>query len=280
MSLLHPTSAGWGALTALVLLLGFAGAMVIALARGRQPECGCFGGMSTDPVGAKALLRNLTLAGLAVFVLVGSWLEPGLSIFAPLDDLSGPELMAVFTATAALVIAVASSVLVLHLLSQQARLLARIDELASSGGTAPEHPLDVPLMTVDGTTATLPAVIDRPTLFLFWHMECRPCQALLPTVRQWHSGEEHHSKLVAVVTGDVPLSGLDFGRGVPIVLDPDFRLARAVGADGAPACAVLGPGGDRIGSVAVGVPAVSLILEQGDAMDGSPRPRELNLSYG
>jgi uncharacterized membrane protein YphA (DoxX/SURF4 family) len=78
-------SAWWGALGALVCLLVFAAGVGINLARGKRPDCHCFGQLSSGPVGWPTLLRNGLLAGLAgVLVWHGphdvgpsalSWLE-------------------------------------------------------------------------------------------------------------------------------------------------------------------------------------------------------------
>jgi uncharacterized membrane protein YphA (DoxX/SURF4 family)/peroxiredoxin len=66
---LVPASVAWyGAWGALALLTVFMGAIGIAMARGRRPNCHCFGQLQSAPVGWRTLLRNIVLAGGAGWV--------------------------------------------------------------------------------------------------------------------------------------------------------------------------------------------------------------------
>src|SRR4051812_9147270 len=49
--LLPAATAWWGALTALGLLLAFMVAIAGNLARGRRPDCHCFGKLRSEPIG-------------------------------------------------------------------------------------------------------------------------------------------------------------------------------------------------------------------------------------
>ncbi len=51
VALIPTVSAWWGALGALTLLLVFVGGISYNLARGRQPECHCFGQLHSAPAG-------------------------------------------------------------------------------------------------------------------------------------------------------------------------------------------------------------------------------------
>ena len=67
---LIPTStAWWGAIGALALLLLFVLGIGVNLARGRKPDCHCFGQLHSAPAGWKTLLRNGVLAAVAGFVV-------------------------------------------------------------------------------------------------------------------------------------------------------------------------------------------------------------------
>jgi len=68
-ALLPGASARWGALGALALLLVFVAAIALNLARGRKPDCRCFGQLSSSPVGWTTLVRNGVLAGAAAFIV-------------------------------------------------------------------------------------------------------------------------------------------------------------------------------------------------------------------
>jgi len=67
--LLFADSAVWGAVGAAVLLTLFVTGMVVSLARGRRPDCHCFGQVRSAPVGAGTLVRNAVLIGVAAFVI-------------------------------------------------------------------------------------------------------------------------------------------------------------------------------------------------------------------
>src|SRR3989442_14773597 len=69
--LLVPAStAAPAAAAGLVLLAAFTVAAGANLARGRAPECNCFGVLSRGPVGPRTLVRNGGLMALAAFVAI------------------------------------------------------------------------------------------------------------------------------------------------------------------------------------------------------------------
>src|SRR2546421_1467445 len=69
VALIPRASAWWGALGALVLLLLFISGISYNLARGRTPDCHCFGQLHSAPVGWPTLLRNLGLVAIAGFLV-------------------------------------------------------------------------------------------------------------------------------------------------------------------------------------------------------------------
>src|SRR5690349_7536129 len=59
VALLPTSSAWWGAVGALALLLIFVTGIGYNLARGRTPDCHCFGQLHSAPAGWSTLIRNL-----------------------------------------------------------------------------------------------------------------------------------------------------------------------------------------------------------------------------
>src|ERR671921_2713015 len=57
-ALLPASTAWWGALGALALLSVFVAGISINLARGKKPNCHCFGQLHSAPAGWKTLARN------------------------------------------------------------------------------------------------------------------------------------------------------------------------------------------------------------------------------
>jgi uncharacterized membrane protein YphA (DoxX/SURF4 family) len=93
-TLLPASTAWWGALGALTLLSVFVVGISINLARGRKPDCHCFGQLHSAPAGWKTLARNGALAAVAGFVLWGSYEGgAGPSAFAWLGALSTAQVL-------------------------------------------------------------------------------------------------------------------------------------------------------------------------------------------
>ena len=63
-TLIPASTAWWGALGALALLSVFVVGITYNLARGRKPECHCFGQLHSAPAGWKTLARNGVLASM------------------------------------------------------------------------------------------------------------------------------------------------------------------------------------------------------------------------
>jgi uncharacterized membrane protein YphA (DoxX/SURF4 family) len=81
---LLPAFTAWGGLGALGLLLVFVVGISVNLARGRKPDCQCFGQLHSAPAGWKTLARNGVLAAVAGFVLwegYGKGYEGGPGLF-------------------------------------------------------------------------------------------------------------------------------------------------------------------------------------------------------
>ncbi|MFN8216861.1 MAG: MauE/DoxX family redox-associated membrane protein [Solirubrobacterales bacterium] len=191
-ALLVPTpTARWGALLALVLLLLFAIGIVRVLARGERPECNCFGGVHSAPVGPGTLIRNLAFAVGAALVLAAG---------------AGKSLAAVDGAVVLTVAAGAAGLLLLgltwfcwELFKQNGRLLSRVAVLEEAVGVGAELPPlaefelgDPAPDLVFATPAGEPVMVsqllrpDRPVALVFTDPACGGCQALtdrLPELR-------------------------------------------------------------------------------------------------
>src|SRR5215213_9730839 len=73
LALISASTALWGAMGALALLVLFIAGISINLARGRKPDCHCFGQLHSAPAGWKTLARNGVLAALAAFLVWQGW---------------------------------------------------------------------------------------------------------------------------------------------------------------------------------------------------------------
>src|SRR4051794_29974418 len=92
VALVFVPTARWGALVALLLLLGFIAGISVALSRGKQPDCHCFGQIHSKPAGRSTLVRNAVFAAIALIVVVHG---AGTAADAWVGDRSAAELVAV-----------------------------------------------------------------------------------------------------------------------------------------------------------------------------------------
>ena len=218
VALIPVSTAWWGALGALALLLLFTAGIGINLARGRQPECHCFGQLHSAPAGWSTLFRNGALAGVSGYVLWEGREGAGPSAISWLGALSTAQLLLFIGGLLVLGFLAAVSWFLVHLLRQNGRLLVRLEALeqriASGEGAAPaqDQPAEngaqqapglpvgtqAPTFSLQGLyseTLTLEALRapGKPVMLLFTDPNCGPCNALLPGLSRWQ--QEHTQEL-------------------------------------------------------------------------------------
>src|SRR5206468_12889863 len=128
-------SAWWGATAALAMLTIFIAAIVMNLARGRTPDCHCFGTLHSEPVGWTTVVRNALLAGMAGVV---AWRGPshaGPGFADWISSATGAELMFLGLTIAVGALAAFESVMVYQLLAQNGRMIVRIESLEAKLGS-------------------------------------------------------------------------------------------------------------------------------------------------
>lgn len=242
---LHRTAGG----AVVALMLGFCAILVVNLAKGRRPVCRCFGSLSNRPVSLTDVARNLALGGLGALV----WLTP--STWAPTTTVvTGLAVLGVIALLGAMLVAI---------LRQQSRLMARIDALESAAPigvpaavpTLPFSPDAGPLTDVDGLQWTLPALAaDDGALLLFVDRDCPTCHASLPTLL---SVPTHRRRLV-VTRQRTEWPGID--AGVRVLLDPAGTLADALGVTVVPSMVLMERGGTVTTPTAVGPDRITAVL--------------------
>ena len=89
--LLPASTAVYGALAAVALLTLFTAAIGVSLARGRAPDCHCFGQLHSAPASWKTLVRNTVLLGIGVLAVAGSVADEPASAVAWIGELSSPR---------------------------------------------------------------------------------------------------------------------------------------------------------------------------------------------
>ena len=216
VALIPAVTAQAAGFSATLLFAIFLGAMGYQLARGRHPDCHCFGQLHSKPIGGATVVRNAVLLLLAVGVAAypaPSW-GSGFSWIAATSTRDAVILGAIVLIAGLLA---GEGWMLLNLARQQGRLLLRLDAIEAqlNGKGAPStRPSSPPLGLRVGAPAPafeLPSLegpivsldelrgAGRPVMLVSADPDCGPCASLLPEVAEWqraHAG----TLTVAVLT--------------------------------------------------------------------------------
>jgi peroxiredoxin/uncharacterized membrane protein YphA (DoxX/SURF4 family) len=276
LALLPSASAWWGAVGALVLLLLFVAGISYNLARGRTPDCHCFGQLHSAPAGWPTLMRNLVLVGLAGLVVGFGRSNAGPDLGSWLGALATAQRIEVIAGLVVLVLLAAESWFLFQILSQQGRLLLRLEAVEArlaEAGLAHQAEGEAPvglavgtqaptfrLANVQGETLTLAALLARgkPVLLLFSDPGCGPCAALWPEVGRWQ--REYAGKLtLAVISRGTPeanRSKVSAHGIIQVLLQQNREVAAAYLASGTPGSVLVRPDGTIGSPLAQGAEAI------------------------
>lgn len=215
-ALIPNVSAWWGALGALALLLAFVGGIALNMARGRAPECHCFGQLHSSPAGWRTLLRNLGLGAVAAFVLIAGPTSPGADLLGAVATLAREQGLLLAAGAVVVVLAIANGWALFGVLQQQGRLMRRVQLLEAqflSGVSltrAEGLPVGTPapsftLPDLEGRAVSLADLLaaGRHLLLTFVDPDCGPCVALLPYLARWQREHADRFRVVAISRGDV-----------------------------------------------------------------------------
>ncbi len=257
--LLPVATAAWGGLGALVLLLLFIAGMSYNLARGRRPDCHCFGQIHSAPIGRGTIIRNAVLALIAAPVAwIGFADDPGPSLVGWLGDLSGVGWVLLVGGLVLLGALAGVAWLLTHLLGQNGRLLVRLDAVEAAlieRGMLPETDDDedeeaeeglaigapapaFSLTGLQGETMTLDALraTGKPVLLIFSDPNCGPCNALLPDIGRWQreNGSQLTTAMVTRGTADANRSKSTEHGLTHVLLQKDSEVADIYQTNGTP----------------------------------------------
>jgi peroxiredoxin/uncharacterized membrane protein YphA (DoxX/SURF4 family) len=278
--LLAPPTAFAATIVAGALLVMFTLAVAMAIARGRTVRCACFGASGAAPVGARTLVRNAALLGVAAVALAGGSAQDPVRLSSGLDPAGRVALGA---GIVVLALVVAGGWLIRELLRAHGRLLLRLDALEAGG--APPRPPEAPsgglpvgalapdftLPDTDGEQVELDSILERgrPVLLVFSDTRCGACATLLPRVGAWQ--REHADKLTVVLLAageptDVRAEREEHGLSWALV-QPRGELALGVIADvyraaATPAAVLVDPQGRVASAVASGPAAVEALARE------------------
>ncbi len=289
VALLPLASAWFGAVGALALLLLFSAAVGVNLARGRRPDCNCFGQIASAPIGWPTLARNAVLAALSGLIIVAGRASAGASAVSWLGELTMIERIGLALVLVTLVLVLAETWLLLQLLRQNGRLLVRLDGLEAqvgaggvpvqamteSGAPGAGLPVGTPapafsLSGLFGETMTLDALraAGRPLLLAFTDPGCGPCQALAPDLGRWQRELAMSLTLVPISRGTVAenrAKAAEHGLG-QVLVQQDREVMTAYQAAGTPSAVLVRPDGSIGSALAQGAEEIrALVARQAGA---------------
>ena len=236
-ALVPATTAWWGAVGALVLLLLFAVAIGASLVRGRKPNCHCFGQLHSAPAGWSTLARNAVLAALAAFVV---WqgregnVDP--SAVGWVGALAAVQVLGVFAAG-----------LVVGLLAAQ--WWNEAQQMAGLPVGTPAPSFNLP--DLEGERVTLDSLRSsgKPVLLLFTEPGCEYCRELLPEVGRWQD-KLADELTIALISCDDPKENraMSNEHGLSrVLLEDDWEVSEVYRVTGTPSAVLVEPDG-TIGS--------------------------------
>ena len=282
VALLPSRTAWWAAVGALMLIGLFIAGISVNLARGRKPDCHCFGQLHSAPIGRSTLVRNGVLAGLAAVVVLQGARDPGPSATAWVTGLTTTEQFGLLVALILLTLIAVEGWFWLQLLSQQGRLLLRLDAveaaLRQTGALAPSPPNmvaglpvgtpapDFELPGLFGERLSLEALraVNRPVMLVFTDPGCGPCLALLPEIGRWQRDHSGRLSVAVVSRGDAGSNRANAEQhGLrQVLLQSDSEVAHAYRYDGTPSAVLVGTDGRIASPVAGGADAIRRLLHQ------------------
>ena len=262
VALVFPTSAQWGGLAALCLLLAFIVGIASAMRRGRAPDCHCFGQLHSAPAGRGTLVRNLALAAPAGLIAVEG---PGPSISAWIADRTAAELVAIAAVVGAAVLGAfalrfwrESLDLRRDLADARAELEAQPSGLPV-GTMAPEFALR---SAQSDETVTLDALCarGRPVVLVFVSPDCSSCADTFANAGRWQTALAA-DLTVAIVSDGAPEENLLVVRdsSADVLLQEEWEVGSAYQVAVTPTAVVISPQG-RIASALVAGPGIESLI--------------------
>lgn len=214
VALIPAVSAWWGSIGALALLSAFIIAIAINLARGRTPDCHCFGKLHSEPVGWSTVGRNTVLAAGAAFVVSQGPNGAGPGLVEWMQVLSYESSMFLGLGLGLLMVAAFGLVVFVQLLAQNGRLMLRVEALEGKAGATAQPATaaglavgsqapNFTLAGLDGLPVALDAFRDfsKPVLLFFSEPGCSACEELLPEIGRWQRAHKDRLLIMPISRG-------------------------------------------------------------------------------
>jgi peroxiredoxin len=295
VGLLFTRSASYAAWGALGLLVLFIGGIAINLARGRQPDCHCFGQVHVRPISSWTLFRNGVLATCAAWLIARDPTRVSTDLWVFLGSLHSRGRRVAMVVAALIVFAALSALQraepdatpdaepesideTLSPLSRDVATPSGVREYATMTGAADATPqrvlpgIGLPVGTPapgfvlsdrDGQLHSLDSLraSGKPVLIVFSNPHCMACQKLAPKLPAL-AERASALQIVLISRHGVPseLEHVD-GRGaLLILLQHDGEVSEAYDSVSTPAAVIVGSDGVIQSRLAIGASEIEQLL--------------------
>jgi thiol-disulfide isomerase/thioredoxin len=277
VSLLFVTTSWYAAIASAALLAIFTAAMLYQMAKGRNPDCHCFGQVTSTPVSNSTVVRNVLLIAASALLISRGTADQGTALVSGRDDA-----FTVVVGLAVLGLLFAAFNTLVQILRKQDDIVRRIEVMelvAREGGEVERdeaghpheglpigaHLADFVSKDIDGDRVTLDSLLSDGLPMLFLHVSpgCTPCAQLIPKIPEWKSSLENKANLVLVSVGDKRENEEKFGGlGVTIILQNAREVAEVLKAKWTPTALLVSSEGRVISHLAAGDQAISELVRQ------------------
>ncbi|MEP7335215.1 MAG: MauE/DoxX family redox-associated membrane protein [Actinomycetota bacterium] len=143
-----------------------------------------------------------------------------------------------------------------------------VHQALSGAGTTPGLPVGAELPSLrlsrlDGGEVELASVIERETALVFWNPGCGYCRSLHEDILAWEASPPDGAPALVVVSAGEAVGVMAEGFASEVLLDPEWTVSGALGADGTPMAVLVSADGRIASPVAGGGPAVLDLLGAG-----------------
>lgn len=284
LALLSTRWTWYGASGACALLLIFCVGISYNLARGRRPDCHCFGQLHSAPVGPSTLVRNTVLALLALLVAWFGYRNSGPSVTYWFTSWPLAQQITLLAVIIALLLLACGGWLLLHTLSQQGRLLLRIERLESRlaqagiifgmpeqeqpvtglpvGVKAPEfwgRGLDHEIISLKALQAP-----GKPVVLIFTNPTCAPCNELMPDIGRWQRDYANKITVALLSRGSVEANQAKASEHhlAHLVIQQQDEIDRLYTVQSTPSAVLIHPDGLIESPLAVGPESIQALIEK------------------
>lgn len=277
VGLLFISTSWYSAIGSAALLTVFTVAMLYQIAKGRNPDCHCFGQVTSTPISNVTVVRNIVLILVSAFLISQGAAEQGTALVSGRDDAFPVVIGLVLIA-----ILFACFHTLVRILGRQDDIVRRIEVMelvAREGGEVERdeaghpheglpigaHIADFEAKDLNGGKITLDGLLADgvPLLFLYVSPNCTPCAQLIPDIPEWERRLAGKARLVFISSREKKENAAKFGEFAgAIILQNGREVSDVLKAKWTPTAVLVSADGRVLSHPAAGDQAIRDLIEQ------------------